>query len=954
MSDTPIPLTLQQEAEQHGFLWRMNTVKGIILFAACCSFLLLPLLQFIVEGRLRGDDTVSFLLAFAGMVLLWFIMLLPALILRLLIGGRGNVICGLAAAVLALFMLSGILVFSGSRPHGSFMLYLYLYGAYKLTVSHFGLRSLGIPLSLPEWRTPAPCPEVPLAKQEKEIGGALKATETSAPDHPSEDQGDDTAADAEKPAPTPSALPCEAMQETPQKLLREARPTPSPTQPQGPARRSAVTALVFGFHLLCWLMMFGALLTCDFSSGNWGGAALAAALMQLCSFPPATFCSAVIGKTLAAYREELPGKALAYGAIGTIAGVLWFGIQSAIIALCLPGLWAQQEMHGSAFCSPSVFIMAAVGIMVFLALHALVRRIRSAAGENRLRAWLYGAPLILLLVMIPVGAMCFLVYCVGIFDEEMPYHMELPWQTEHDASHPDVHLLPSHLSEPTEHQKELACRLAAFYLKDKGRASSLHSGTSSSSEEEVLIGSYLDAVFYGASRYTVCLTLLQEFPENQQQEKQNELERIMQEQQTAEQETAVSRFLSSLLRDLATERSEHPNNSPCTRSSYPADLTPKERLMRAIAEGRPGEVRMALRDGADASIKTCPAHDLPQELLLSCSEKMVSGDLKKGRSLSPLQFSIALGRTPCTMEILRQDPALCREAAHFPQLWDALHECPDPAAFHSELALLLHMGMNPNATFSVFFSSEERKTLLRQHLEQSMPTLTAKERKEVLSDEILRRFSESVPQSYELTLLHAVTQRGNIGDMRLLLQHGALIKNMPFIGSPLHIAASAQDKEKVQLLLKEYADINAATEKGFTPLLRVVKEGKTDMAEYLISQGADIFRETTFGNSALWFAVLNNNTRLIESLTEKGLRPQATVRAAAPKELRCAIIRQQVDCIPLLIQAGAPLNTEDDEGISDGMLLLILSDKFPELRSLMTIEQRRFYIEKVFERHDRE
>lgn len=952
MSDTPIPITLQDEAEQHGFLWRMNTVKGIILFAACCSFLLLPLLQLCSEGSLHGADTVSFLLAFVGMVLLWLFMLLPALILRLLLGGRGNIFFGLVAAALSLFVLSALYVLLGEKGHGSLMLAIYLCGSYKLVVSHFGLRSLGIPLSLPEWRTPAPCPEAPQAGQKKEAGAAMETTETGTP---SEEQADDTAAVAEKPATPPSALPFEALQESPQNILREDCPTPAPAQHQHPARRSAVTVLVFGFHLLCWLMVFGVLLTCAISSGNWGGAALAAVLMQLCAFPPATFCLTVIGKTLAAYRAELPGKALAYGAIGAIAGVLWFGIQSAIIALCLPDLWAQQEMHRGAFLSPTVFVPAAVSIMVFLALHALVRRIRRAARENRLRAWHYGAPLTLLLVLFPVGAMWFLVYCVGLFDEEMPYHIELPWQTQHDTDCTDVHLLPSYITEPTEYQKDLACRLADFYLKDKGRTHSPRGNTSFPSDEKVLLGRYLNAVFFEASCYTVCLTLLQEFPENQQQEKLKELERIMQEQQTAGEDTAVHCFLSSLLRDLATERSEHPNNSSCTHSSYPADLTPQERLMRAIAEGRPGEVRMALRDGADASFKTCPAHDLPQELLLSCSERMVSVDLQKGHSMSPLQFSIALGRTPCTMEILRENPALCREEPHFPQLWDALHECLDPAAFHSELALLLDMGMNPNATLSVFCSSEERKTLLRQHIEQSMPTtLTAKEQKEALSDEYIRRFSESVPPSYELSLLHAVTQRGNVGDMRLLLKHGAIIKNMPFIGSPLHIAASAQDEEKVLLLLKGYADINAATEKGFTPLLRVVKEGKTDMAEFLISQGADIFRDTTFGNSALWFAVLNNNTRLIESLTEKGLRPHATVHAAAPKELRCAIIRQQIDCIPLLIHAGAPLNTEDDEGVSDGMLLLILSDKRPELRSLLTIDQRRFFTEKLFERRSRE
>lgn len=928
----------------------MNTVKGIMLFAAGCSFLLLPLLQLCSEGRLHGADTVSFLLAFVGMVLLWFLMLLPALMMRLIIGGRGNAFFGLAAAILSLSVLAALYVIMGEKAHGSLMLVIYLFGAYKLVVSHFGLRSLGIPLSLPEWRTPAPGLEAPPAGQGKEADAAIEAPETSTSPLPHEERTDAPSAVAEKPADSPSPSLRAALPESPQTLLQAESPMP----PQRPARQGAVTALVFGFHLLCWLTMFGVLFICAFSAGNLGRAAGAAVLMQLCSFPPATFSLTVIGKTLAAYRGDMPGKALAYGAIGTLAGGLWFGIQSAIIGLCIPDLWAQEEMNRGAFRHPTVFVLAAVGIMVFLALHALVRHIRRAARENRLRAWHYGVPLTLLLVLFPVGTMSFPVYCVGIFDKETPYYIELPWQTTRDAGRTDVHLLPSYLIEPTKHQQDVARKLAAFYLEDKDRTHTLHSNVSSPSDEKALTDRYLNAVFYGASSYTVCLTLLQEFPENQQQEKLKELECILQEQLTTGQDTAMRRFLSTLLRDLATERSEYPNNSPLTISAYPSDLTPKERLMRAIAEGCPGEVRMALRDGADASSKTFPAKDLPQDLFYSCCEKTVSDDFRNGYSMSPLQFSIALGHTPCTMEILREDPAFCQEKANFPQLWEALHECRDPAAFHSELALLLDLGMNPNATISVFFTTEEWKALLRQNLAQSMPTLTAEERKEALSDERLRRLSESVPHSYELTLLHAVAQRGNADDMRLLLQHGAIIRNLPFVGSPLHIAASAQDEKKVQLLLKEHADINAATEKGFTPLLRVVKEGKTDMAEYLMSQGADIFHETTFGNSALWFAVLNNNTRLIERLTEKGLRPRATVDAAAPKELRCAIIHQQINCIPLLIRAGAPLDTEDDAGISDGMLLLLLSEKEPELRSLLTLEQRRIYAEKLFERRRRE
>lgn len=159
MSIAPLPATLTEENSAHGFFWKLNTVKGITLYNAVCSFLFLPIVQLCTASINDETQPLFYVAAFLFFELLWVLMLLPALLLRLLLGGRGNIFFGLVAAALSLFVLSALYVLLGEKGHGSLMLAIYLCGSYKLVVSHFGLYSLGIPLTLPEWREPSPIPE---------------------------------------------------------------------------------------------------------------------------------------------------------------------------------------------------------------------------------------------------------------------------------------------------------------------------------------------------------------------------------------------------------------------------------------------------------------------------------------------------------------------------------------------------------------------------------------------------------------------------------------------------------------------------------------------------------------------------------------------------------------------------------------------------------------------------
>lgn len=158
MTDTPIPDTPAQEKAQHGFFWRINTVKGFFYYDVLFSGLLLPyLLYFNHEPAYR---ILQCALACLPLLFgLWFFMLLPGAMLRTAIGKRGGVLAGCLASLCGMVMLAVLSAGYGLASAGPVMLFIFLAGPYKVVRSHFGLRALGIPLSLPEWREPALAPD---------------------------------------------------------------------------------------------------------------------------------------------------------------------------------------------------------------------------------------------------------------------------------------------------------------------------------------------------------------------------------------------------------------------------------------------------------------------------------------------------------------------------------------------------------------------------------------------------------------------------------------------------------------------------------------------------------------------------------------------------------------------------------------------------------------------------
>ena len=68
---------------------------------------------------------------------------------------------------------------------------------------------------------------------------------------------------------------------------------------------------------------------------------------------------------------------------------------------------------------------------------------------------------------------------------------------------------------------------------------------------------------------------------------------------------------------------------------------------------------------------------------------------------------------------------------------------------------------------------------------------------------------------------------------------------------PIHAVCTWQDKEAVETLIANGADINSIGERGETPIFRVARDKNEDFMEFLIKSGADSNVKNDEGLTAL-------------------------------------------------------------------------------------------------------
>jgi uncharacterized protein len=108
------------------------------------------------------------------------------------------------------------------------------------------------------------------------------------------------------------------------------------------------------------------------------------------------------------------------------------------------------------------------------------------------------------------------------------------------------------------------------------------------------------------------------------------------------------------------------------------------------------------------------------------------------------------------------------------------------------------------------------------------------------------------------TALHLASAFGTPATVSLLLAAGAsvvAVSRNPQQNQPLHAAiALGKDPQTIQLLLKHSAPANATQAGGFTALFSAAIANRKDLAQLLLSHGADPHHKTDQGKTAAEFA----------------------------------------------------------------------------------------------------
>ena len=87
--------------------------------------------------------------------------------------------------------------------------------------------------------------------------------------------------------------------------------------------------------------------------------------------------------------------------------------------------------------------------------------------------------------------------------------------------------------------------------------------------------------------------------------------------------------------------------------------------------------------------------------------------------------------------------------------------------------------------------------------------------------------------------------------------------------TPLLTALVFNHSEMAQFLIKQGADVNVQNNTGLTPLNATALTNNVEMAQFLVQQGAELNRSKTM--SPLYLAATNNNIKMAQFLIEQGL-----------------------------------------------------------------------------------
>ena len=119
----------------------------------------------------------------------------------------------------------------------------------------------------------------------------------------------------------------------------------------------------------------------------------------------------------------------------------------------------------------------------------------------------------------------------------------------------------------------------------------------------------------------------------------------------------------------------------------------------------------------------------------------------------------------------------------------------------------------------------------------------------------------------------------------------------------------SQILKTVKRLIESGADVNAKNETGRTALFTAIYQNNTEIALYLIEQGAQCeLEDLVLRNfTLLHYACFQGNYVLAKALLEKKCDPNA-IATSCESPVYIAVIKGYLDIVSLLVEHGADVN----------------------------------------------
>eukprot|EP00092_Neocalanus_flemingeri_P024493 GFUD01026561.1.p1 GENE.GFUD01026561.1~~GFUD01026561.1.p1 ORF type:complete len:899 (-),score=198.15 GFUD01026561.1:15-2711(-) len=156
-------------------------------------------------------------------------------------------------------------------------------------------------------------------------------------------------------------------------------------------------------------------------------------------------------------------------------------------------------------------------------------------------------------------------------------------------------------------------------------------------------------------------------------------------------------------------------------------------------------------------------------------------------------------------------------------------------------------------------------------------------------------------------------QEGVVDSARFLITF-SMVPSVQSGGSPLHIAASLGNLERVQALIDDGARVDAAKEDGTTPMHSAATMGHSAVVKLLIEEGAWVENTGNNGATALMMAAAMGNLDVISTLLDGGANPNTRHAFGKTTALHFAAEVGRAEAVELLCRRGADVEAEKTTG----------------------------------------